>query len=234
VQEGNRGFAAACNEGARAANGKFLLFVNPDACLDRGSVESLMTVLESHPRIGVVGGRLRFPDGTFQHSCRRFPTVSNILFSRGSILSGIFGGSAYTLGDFEEPTEVPAMGANVMMIRRDLFLRMRGFDERYFMYMEDTDLCRRLFRRGFRNVFVPAAGAVHLWAGGSDAGRIRRAYLHHTAVWKYFMKHLPNLFSVVILPIFLLIHLLLVMAFGRPLPKPEALTAEANKSRGQN
>ena len=214
-QAKNRGFGAACNEGAAVARGRHLMFLNPDVVLDRSAIVRLDQTLSQGLRIGAVGGRLRFSDGTFQPTCRRFPTIGNVLFSRGSIIGRIFGRSnRYTLPDFEEPTVVSAVAGTMMMVRADLFRRLKGFDRRFFMYMEDTDLCFRLDRRGFSNLFAPGAGGVHHWAQGSNVGRIRRAWWHHSSLWKYFMKHVPNLFSLVILPVLLLVHLLLVIGLG--------------------
>jgi len=143
------------------------------------------------------------------------------------------GGKRYTLPDYAEPTDVPAVAATMMMVRRDLFVRMRGFDERFFMYLEDTDLCLRLHRRGFRNCYLPSAGAMHMWACGSTAGRIRRTYYHHEAVWKYFLKHLPNVFSLVILPMLLLLHLGLALLFGARRRLPAAVSSVDMASAGR-
>ncbi len=194
------------------------MFLNPDVVPDGASIVRLDHALRQGQKIGAVGGRLRFPDGAFQATCRRFPTISNLLFSRGSIAGRLIGRSTrYTLPDFDEPTIVPAVAGTMMMVRADLFRRLKGFDPRFFMYMEDTDLCYRLDRRGFSNRFVPGAGGVHNWAEGSDVGRIRRACWHHSSLWKYFLKHVPTLFSFLVLPALLLVHLALVVLFGRRL-----------------
>lgn len=208
----NRGFAAACNQGAARTDGEFLLFVNPDVRLDPGAVECMMALIRSDHKVGAVAPRLRHPDGRFQPTCRRLPTIYNLLFSRGSMLSRLIGDRRiYTLPDYSETTEVEAVAAAVMMIRSLEFSRMEGFDERFFMYMEDTDLCCRLKARRYRNYFVLAAGGVHDWGRGSDAGRIRRAWRHHFSVWKYFLKHLPNGFSLLVLPLLLAMNLLLTI-----------------------
>ena len=213
--ETNLGFAGACNRAAAKAEGEFLLFLNPDVIVDSTAVLSLRRVLESRRRLGAVGGRLRYPDGRFQATCRKFPTISNLIFSRGSALGWLLGGTqVYTLGDFEDPVQVPSTAATMMMIRRTIFNRVGGFDERFFMYLEDTDLCYRLQRRKYDNVFVPMAGGVHHWAEGSRESKLRRAWMHHISMWKYFRKHLPNGFSIVILPIFLAVNLLMVVTIG--------------------
>jgi GT2 family glycosyltransferase len=192
------------------------MFLNPDVVPDPGSIEQLDQILTRGARLGAVGGRLRFPDGTFQPSCRHFPTIGNLLFSRGSILGRLLGRSErYTLPDSEELTAVPAVAGTMMMLRADLFRRFEGFDRRFFMYMEDTDLCFRLDRRGFSNLFAPGAGGVHAWTTGSDASHVQRAWWHHNSLRSYFLKHMPNFVSLLILPVLLMIHLGLVIALGR-------------------
>ncbi len=214
--ERNLGFAAAANVGARKAGGKHLLFLNPDVLIDAGSVSYMDSFLAAQPRVGAVGGRLRWPDGAFQPTCRKLPTIYNILFSRGSVLARLAPeNEIYTLGDYDSPTQVPASAATMLMIRRDLFHRMNGFDERFFMYMEDTDLCARLGRRNYVNVFLPLAGGVHHWGRGSTAGRVIRLWRHHNSLWLYFRKHLPNLFSFLILPVFLSLNFALAVVFGK-------------------
>jgi hypothetical protein len=142
-----------------------------------------------------------------------------LIFSRGSALSGLLSSpdsrrERYTLPDFRETTEVPAVAATMTMVRRARFIEAGGFDKRFFMFMEDTDLSLRLHQLGHRNLFAPSAGGVHNWGKGSRAGRVRRAYYHHVSLWKYFLKHFPNGFSVMLLPVLLLANFLLVIAFS--------------------
>jgi len=213
----NRGFAAACNQGAKEASGDCILFLNPDVQLDPGAVRILIETTRATDRAGLVSGRLRNRDGSFQATCRQFPTIGNMIFSRGSIFlrwSGTGRTSArYTLPDSTETIEVPAVAAALVAINRELFLTMRGFDERFFMFMEDTDLSLRLHLANYHNLFVPSAGGVHSWGHGSDTGRLSRLRYHHLSVWKYFLKHFPNGFSVFLLPLFLSFHFCLKALF---------------------
>jgi GT2 family glycosyltransferase len=191
----NLGFGRACNVGASAATGEYLFFLNPDAVVDPEAVGRLREVFEEYERVGLVSGRLRFPDGSFQPSCRRLPALKNLLFSRGSFLTRLtggrsrFGASDYTLGDFPRITEVPAVSGTMLMVRRELFREVGGFDPRFFMYMEDTDLSLRAARAGFVNLFAPDSGAVHGWGRSSRTGRMRRRWYHHRSLWKYFRKY---------------------------------------------
>ncbi|MEW5796861.1 MAG: glycosyltransferase family 2 protein [Candidatus Zixiibacteriota bacterium] len=208
----NLGFAAACNRGAEVAAGEWLLFLNPDVTIDRDALAHLLTAAQSNENAGLISGRLRNADGSFQPTCRQFPTIGNIFFSRGSALAWLLkrpvtAGVRYTLPDYDQTTAVPAVAATMVMIKRDLFEQVGRFDTRFFMYMEDTDLSLRLHQHGRVNLFVPSAGGVHRWGEGTTVGRVRRLLWHHHSVWKYFLKHFPNGFSVVLLPLLLAANL---------------------------
>lgn len=210
VSQSNRGFAAAVNDAASGASGEFLLFLNPDVDLEPDAISKLVTVFEERPDAGAVAARMCFPDGSFQPTCRNFPTVSNMLFSRGSALSHLIGGGEnYTLDDFDEITAVPAVAGTAMMVKRDLFDRLGSFDTRFFMYMEDTDFCLRLAHSDLKCYFVPEAGGVHRWGSGSSSGKLIRLWYHHQSFWMYFMKHRPNFFSLAVLPALLACNFIL-------------------------
>jgi GT2 family glycosyltransferase len=216
-QTRNLGFGAACNIGAQSAGGEYLLFVNPDVVLDAGAVRRLVDAATGTENAGLVVPRLRHPDGRFQPSCRKLPTVGNMVFSRGSVIARIFSrpdaseSTRYTHPDYAETTAVDAVAGTVALIGRSLFLSAGGFDTRFFMYMEDTDLCLHLSRRGLKHLFVPEAGATHRWGRGSATGKVKRIWHHHISVWNYFLKHYPNGFSVVVLPFLLFINGLVAM-----------------------
>jgi N-acetylglucosaminyl-diphospho-decaprenol L-rhamnosyltransferase len=210
----NAGFAAACNQGASQAHGSFLLFLNPDVIVDPGAVTRLTDKCESDTRAGLVSGRLRNPDGTFQATSRRLPTLGNLVFSRGSIVSRFMTDTGtdrqrYTLPDCIEVTQVPAVAATMVMVRKTVYEQAGGFDSRFFMFMEDTDLSLRLSQSGHHNLFVPDAGGIHHWGAGSTAGRARRIWYHHLSVWKYYRKHRTNALSMIGLPLLLGGNLLL-------------------------
>ncbi|UCD95478.1 MAG: glycosyltransferase family 2 protein, partial [Candidatus Zixiibacteriota bacterium] len=167
---------------------------------------------------GAVCARMRNPDGSFQATARRFPTMRNIFFSRGSMLEAgikpMLPAESYTLDDYSETTEVPAASATCLMIEKEFFRSLNGFDERFFLFMEDTDLCLRVRQAGRKIYFVPEAGAVHRWGTGSSVSVIKRSWLHHRSVWKYFLKHYPNGFSLFLLPVFLFVNFILRAIIG--------------------
>ncbi len=207
----NVGFAKACNIAAQKATGDYLLFLNPDVRIDKYTIERLLEVCRSNEKAGAAVGRMRFPDGSFQATCRQLPHFRNMFYSRGSVFSKFLGnGYKYTLPDYETTTPVPAAAGTMMMVPSKLFHEVGGFDQRFFMFMEDVDLCQRLGSKGYHTYFVPSAGAVHLWGKGSKASKFKRNLYHHYTVWRYFIKHYPSVRSYVLLPFMLLLNLMLV------------------------
>lgn len=221
----NIGFAAACNLAALSAVGDYLLFVNPDLILDDNAVLMMIDCFERQSDCGIVTARLRYPDGRFQANCRQFPTISNIFLSRGSILQR-FGllkdNGVYTLPDYSEITRVPATSATCLMIRRSLFNELKGFDSRFFLFMEDTDLCQQTHQAGKGTYFTPHAGAIHLCGRGSNIAAWKRDLHQHFSVWKYFLKYYPNGFSVLALPVLLAINFIIRTILKGPGRKPHA------------
>lgn len=214
--ESNTGFAAGCNVGALQARGKILFFLNPDCLLDSNSLTELLAAMYRYKNIGLATMRLRNPDGTFQANCRNFPTVTNLLFSRGSVIGRLLWerldgkATVYTLPDYSDVTIVPAVSATAMAMPRALFRVIHGFDPNFFLYMEDTDLSYRAYLLKSQNIFVPQAGAVHGWGSGAEGGKVFRAWHHHQSVWRYFLKHQPTGFALIILPAILMLNFLLV------------------------
>ena len=208
----NLGFAAACNSAAAKASGHFLLFVNPDLMLDIDCFNQLVKFLSNQDDCGLVTARLRYPDGAFQPNCREYPSLENLVFSRGSFLRrlGIVRDRGrYTLPDFQEATAVPVASATCILITREFFRELDGFDPRFFLFMEDTDLCFRVRQAGKKIYFLPRAEAVHEWGRGAAVSRARRLYHHHHSLWKYFLKHHPNGFSLLLLPLLLVVNYIL-------------------------
>ncbi|MBN2226879.1 MAG: glycosyltransferase family 2 protein [candidate division Zixibacteria bacterium] len=206
----NLGFAEANNKALDMIDGRYVLFVNPDTVMDEGSLRQLLKAIKETDDAGAVVGRMRNPDGSFQPTCRKVPNTRNIFFSRGSVLSKLGiparNGNTYTLGDFATKTEVPAAAATCMLVERELFEQIGGFDNRFFLFAEDIDLSIRIRQNQRKVYFVPEAGALHLWGEGANVSPVRRSWHHHVAVWKFFMKHYPNGFSLLVLPAALFVN----------------------------
>jgi len=162
--DGNLGFGRACNQAAARATGRYLLFLNSDAVLGPASLSALVETARADPRCGAVGGRLVWPDGRLQEA-------GSILWSDGTA-EGYGRGSDPLAPEFTFRREVDYCSGALLLVRRDLFDELGGFDDRYApAYYEDADLCLGLGRLGYRVVYQPGATARHREYGSSPAGQ---------------------------------------------------------------
>lgn len=165
----NAGFARACNQGAASTRGKFLLFLNPDAEPEAGSLALMAAQMGARQGMGALGPRLCRPGGAPARSCFRFPSPWRPLLNF-PFLPGWFSPGYPPDGHTERwGGPVDWLSGACLMVRRKAFEDTGRFDERYFLYFEDTDLCRRLGTKGWDVVFSPAARVAHA-GGGSSAG----------------------------------------------------------------
>ena len=170
--ESNIGFARGNNLGAKSSNSRVLLFLNPDTEVKTNAIDLLFQALERQATAGITGARLLNSDGSLQTSCiQSFPTVLNQVLDSDFLYrllprSSLWGIAA--LRDAAPQSVVEVISGACIMIRREVFERIGGFDERYFMYSEDLDLCWRVRQLGFNCVYVSGARIVH-HGGGSSA-----------------------------------------------------------------
>ncbi|OQX81758.1 MAG: hypothetical protein B6D56_01400 [Candidatus Omnitrophica bacterium 4484_70.1] len=168
----NIGFGKAANQAVAKAKGKYIVIMNPDVEVDKESFRLMISFLESNPQIGIVGPCILNPDGSLQrlgggasplslwasfcHYFFLFAIFKNISFFRGIYISRLP----------NKPQSVGWVSGACFMIRRETFLRLDGFDEDFFMYSEDVDLCVRAKKRGWQIYYLPQAKVVH-YIGGS-------------------------------------------------------------------
>jgi GT2 family glycosyltransferase len=163
----NLGFASAANQGIAITNCPHVLILNVDLRAIPGSVHALEEFLKKTEDAGAVAPKLLFPDGALQPSCRKFPTVSSLFFYL-SFLDRIIP-TGYRLSPEEHAetrTADQPMGA-ALMVRKKVLNEIRNFDESYFLYMEDVDLCERIIKAGWKIYYYPVAEFIHD-AGGSS------------------------------------------------------------------
>lgn len=190
----NPGFAAGVNRAARRASAPYLMCLNPDAELLGPVPRVLEAWLGAHDGVGVVGPRVLDADGGVQSSARRFPGLSTVFGGRSTWLSRRFPGNWFTernvLGrGATEPVVVDWVAGSCLMTRRDAFDRLGGFDERFFLYWEDADYCRRAASLGFQTMYVPGVEVRHT-AGASSAYAHRRAIREfHESAFLWHQKH---------------------------------------------
>jgi N-acetylglucosaminyl-diphospho-decaprenol L-rhamnosyltransferase len=170
----NRGFGAGCNAGAARGAAPYLLFLNPDATLDEPSLRTLVGVLDADERVGLAAPRIVESDGSLAFSQRRFPRLRST-YARALFLHRVFRHARWTdelVNDpsaYETPGSPEWVSGAAMLVRRSVFEQIGGFDERFFLYCEDKDLCRRIRTAGYDIRYEPCATARH--HGGESAPR---------------------------------------------------------------
>jgi len=194
----NAGFGAAVNQAARSTNAPLLWLLNPDCEVVPGAVAALVDTLARHPDCAIAAPQLLNADGTTQESARGEPDAWTGLFGRHSILTKFFPRARIARQNLRAADLVASqadsapvdwvMGA-AMLVRREPFDLVGGFDERFFLYWEDADLCRRLRSRGFTTRYVPPARVVHT-GGASARTRPREATVaFHRNAYLYYAIH---------------------------------------------
>ena len=191
----NVGFAKANNQAALSAQGKTLLFLNPDTILADQSIEDMVAHLESNPDIGALGPKVLNTDGSLQYSCRRFPTLMTGFFNRYSLLSRWFPDNPYTVQylmkdyNHDENREVDWLSGCCLMVPRAVFEKAGGFDEHYFLFNEDIDLCRAIGQNGFKVMYFPLAKITHHVSTSNSRVPARIIIKRHRGMKHYYGKH---------------------------------------------
>ena len=193
VNETNRGFAAAANQAVRAATSDVVFLVNPDATVRAGSLAALRGCIDAHPKAGAVGALVRNEDGSVQPTKRAFPTLwqSFLHATIGTVWPGNRGTRSYLLADapFDRPTQVGWVAMTAVALRRSAFDAIGGFDESFFFFVEDVDLCKRLRDAGFEIWFEPGAEVTHAWGGSWTKRPLKFMAIHQVNLFRYVRKH---------------------------------------------
>jgi GT2 family glycosyltransferase len=191
----NLGYARGNNTGVAAAQGRFLLLLNPDTVVETNALAEMVAYLDHHPEGGALGPQLLWPEGTVQSSRRRFPTLGS-LFWESTLLEQWFPHNRfqhrYHLADVapNHPQTVDWVVGAALLIRRETWAQVGPIDENFFMYFEETDWCRRAMAAGWQIHYLPTAKIIHYEGKSSEqviAARTLRfqlSKLHYTR--KYF------------------------------------------------
>jgi GT2 family glycosyltransferase len=198
----NIGFGKACNVGAKSAAGTYVLFINPDTLVSQNTLSEAVSLLRARPDIGLMGPEILNPDGTLQVSCRRsFPTPA-IAFYRLFGLSSLFPKSKrfgqYNLSylDPKQECEVDAVSGSFMFMPRALFQDIGGFDEAFFMYGEDLDICFRVKEKGFKVWYNPRTQIIHFKGRSSSkqSFQSRKAWYEAMLIFSRKYQHIHKSF----------------------------------------
>lgn len=206
-QDKNNGFGYSHNRAFQSVEARYYFLLNPDTEFPAGRnfLRRFVDFMDNNPKIGLAGPKIYYPDGSLQYSCYRFPTFFQPIFSRTSLGRTLMGQKAtenYLMKDFDHNSTIPVdwvMGS-AMFFRRDAYKEIGGFDERFFMYAEDSDLCRRLWEAGWAVYYVHDGWLrhVHGRASAKTQGVLKSIFRNrytriHIYSWlKYFIKWRNN------------------------------------------
>lgn len=189
----NIGFTRAVNSGLAAAQGEFILLLNPDTVMRSGSLEFLVGFLKKSTSAGAAVPQLLHPNGEIQPSCRRFPRYRYILFELLG-LSRIFPRSrlfnAWKMGEFDHRSsrEVEQPQGACFMFPGKIFQSIGQLDPRFFLFFSDVDYCRRIISAGYRIHFLPEAKVMHRKGSSVYRNRPETVWLSHLDFIRYFLK----------------------------------------------
>jgi GT2 family glycosyltransferase len=186
------GYGANVNRGVARTTAELVVCANPDAVAQPGAVAALRDFMAAHPRCGIAGPRMEFPDGTWQPSRRRFPTVTGTIVRRTPLRLVLPQRRHFHLDESPptEPVRADWMLGGFLMLRRVLLEELGGFDERFRLYGEDIDLAYRAARAGWERWYVPQAVVRHEHKALTDRRWLtRRTLWHWGGVLRFVRKH---------------------------------------------
>jgi GT2 family glycosyltransferase len=186
----NVGFARANNQAVQHCTGKYILFLNPDTLVESCTLQALVDFLEEHPKVGAAGAKIFEPDGTMQVSSHPRLTLLRELW-RMFHLDALRPYAKYPLSNWESnhAREVDVLAGACLLLRKEVLDQVGYFDEDFFIYTEEVDLCYRIQRGGWRLYWVPQARVVHF--GGQSTRQVPNEMflnLYHSKI-QYFRKH---------------------------------------------
>lgn len=201
----NKGFGHACNIGAANSNGNILLFLNSDTLIHDNSLKKCINFIKQDEEIGVLGARILLKDGTLDHGCRRgFPTPNAALYyyvglDRKFPESKKYGAYRQTFLNEFESNEVDSVSGAFLMINKKLFDCINGFDETFFMYGEDLDLCYRVKEKGYKVIYYADAVITHL-KGQSGLYKSSKTVIYHfyNAMIIFYRKHYKKEYNLIV------------------------------------
>lgn len=189
----NVGYGAAANQAIASCAAKYILLLNADTLLQSGALRALSTYLDLHPPAAIVGPRLVNPQGKQQPSCHPFPTPLNTLVHM-SILSQLVGHVPFLRNRYLNPPPrrakaVPWVHGAALAIRREAFEMVGGFDEAFFMYSEEVDLCYRLHDTGWQIHFAPVTTVVHVGGISTMQRRTEMGVQVFASIIQFYEQH---------------------------------------------
>ena len=190
----NLGYTKAVNQGINLAKGRYVLLLNPDTVLKESSINEMLNFMESNPTYGACAPLMLNPDGTRQFSVRNFPTYWR-MFCEFSLLAYIFpktklfGSWKAKYMDYNTEQDIEQPMAAAFMIRSDLLDKIGNMDERFRMFFNDVDLCKKVYDAGFKIRHLPSSVVIHEHGVSIKKDRANMIRIWNDDCAKYFEKH---------------------------------------------
>jgi len=198
----NIGFGKANNQALEIATGKFILLINPDVVVSEDTFDKMISFFEKNPQSGLAGCKILNGDGSFYLACRRSFPGPWTSFTKLSGLSSLFPKSRIfarynlTYLDQNETYEVDAISGAFMLMRKEVYEKVGGFDEQFFMYGEDLDLCYRIQKAGYKVFYVHSAQIIHYQGESTKRSSIDETRVFYNAMTLFVKKHFSSSFVV--------------------------------------
>lgn len=192
VRNGNKGFSNGNNVGLKYAQGRYILFLNPDTEVDTNVFQECVALMDRRPDIGMLGCKLIKADGTPDHAAkRRFPNPWNSLLYFLHLSKFLPNGSAYDEGNFSSDAEgeTDSLVGAFIMTRREVVDKAGGWDEDFFMYGEDIEYCYRVKQAGWKVYYYSKVVTIHYKGQSSKKVSNFSLYHFHKAMWIFYKKH---------------------------------------------
>lgn len=191
----NIGFGKANNQAIDIVRGRYSLLINPDTIIRENTLSELKKHLDEHPKTGAAGCKIINPDGTFALESRRsIPTPWSALWKILGLTalfpkSKTFADYYMSWMDENKPSQVPVLSGSFMFSRTDVLRKINGFDEQFFMYGEDIDLCYRINEIGYDIDYVPSTSIIHYKGESTKKGNLDYIVLFNKALYQFYKKH---------------------------------------------
>lgn len=222
--DANLGFGRACNLGARLTNSQYLLFLNPDAALFADTIKRALVFMRdpANEDVGICGVQLLDDSGRVTRTCARFPSAWGLL-AHTIGLDRLVPRLGHVMAEWDhgQTRQVDHVIGAFFLVRREVFDSLRGFDERFFVYLEDLDFSYRARQAGWRSVYLVEANAYHAGGGTSQQVKAIRLFYSLRSRLLYAFKHFSTLSALMVMLATLLIE-----------PLPRAFDAMARRSWG--
>jgi GT2 family glycosyltransferase len=199
VKSSNQGFGTGHNLGLKNSNAKYIMIINADIVILNDAISQLYSFMQANKQCGIVGPKLIYPDMSVQDSCHAWPKFWTPLFRRTSLGKTVWGireQKRYDMANYDHTAtkQVDWLVGACLLIRKTLWDKINGFDERFFMYCEDIDICRHAWQLNYQVWYYPEARMIHYhkrlsaqkkwWTAVFD----KSSRIHLQSHWKYFRK----------------------------------------------